>query len=1024
MLAMLTLGDPKHIGYDPTLIYFPSIPRQISSRNTSPGTIQVASTMYNIVDQIFFSFLICGWATSCWHVRLNNKHYVVKDSWTCVNQVSCEEDILRKIQDLKGVPQLIAAWTVEIGGSDDRTHLCHESIFPSDDVQIHRRLVMQPVATPLSNFNSIHELLSVFIDVLDMHMTLVMQYFILHRNISDNNLMIYPCNIPKGKTKQHCKVEASSSERCLRDDKGSQDDNRDSHAESHCSDAVDIGKEETHEQKLRQWDQERCQQIQAGILCNGLLIDFDYATKLGQSQPRVLTAGDHTGTILFMSASILISYKKDETMHSASDDLESIIYVLVWMCVLYAGPGTIHQDKHVTQTVLKPWVSVTNPTDAVNLGLHKRGLTTEPSMVTDEFTTFFKPLCSTVDKLLRALGANWSTTDDALNYKTIRDILLEGFGTVEEVPNWSGHKDVYGYGLLRENTEQTATSKVSHASYLEMATANEPLNPLAPAKSKPKPKPCVKTSSACALNDGQLPKSLQEPTSLDRVSPPTYQVAVKGSRYGFCLAGLDKQHEQDNITMAPTSCAGSVAPMSRRGSIAPTSCRGSVVPTSRRGSVLPVSRRSSVVPVSHGGSIAPSSHGGSIPLSSHTTGALPRSQGHSADLPSMTIHACRPYCGYRSEEEDSQLLDHHYSFPNVPVNDDGFCRQGTQHLQTSGGIDLDIDEASSGEDDRVAESLIRNSWQQECQSVKPQTSYKHGAPSSIELLAEDACFEIDVVKEHHHQNCFPHAPDPQHLCDVHQLLPGSALLQQDLPLRECSPAAADIKHLMPVVSSAKQLAQCGATSDPFPSRAWFVDEKTAMYITEAMAEREQMGMLIPPGYWPDYHKDLGVLLWEALMTWRLTLKAKAREYVVQHYLLGSNRPAEENLANAQELIRGAKFVRDGVEDGTTRNMASPALAGLVVDFFYATLSALGNLFPEVFVQEVPKPVICLVATADHQFESSTYSKVFVQLMAMQTKIDGNRKHAAMTRALRDWCIALLSGKTAITSEDDFEVVLD
>ncbi|KAI6009977.1 hypothetical protein BKA83DRAFT_4093586, partial [Pisolithus microcarpus] len=366
MLAMLTLSDPEHIGYDPTLIYFPSIPRQISSRNTSPGTIQVASTMYNIVDRIFFSFLICGRATSCWHVRLNNEHYVVKDSWTCVNRVSREEDILRKIQDLKGVPQLVAAWTVEIGGSDDGTHLRRESIFPSDDVRIHRRLVMRPVATPLSNFNSIRELLSVFIDVLDTHMTLVMQYFILHRDISDNNLMIYPCDIPKGETKQRRKVEASSSERCLRDDKGSQDDDRDSHAESRRSDA---------------------------------------------------------GTIPFMSASILIGYKKDETTHSASDDLESIIYVLVWMCVLYAGPGTVHQDKHVTQTVLKPWVSVTNPTDAVNLGLHKRGLTTEPSMVTDEFTTFFKPLCSTVDKLLRALGSNWSTTDDALNYKTIRDIL-------------------------------------------------------------------------------------------------------------------------------------------------------------------------------------------------------------------------------------------------------------------------------------------------------------------------------------------------------------------------------------------------------------------------------------------------------------------------------------------------------------------------------------------------------------------------------------------------------------------------
>ncbi|KAI6027636.1 hypothetical protein BKA83DRAFT_4490184 [Pisolithus microcarpus] len=517
-------------------------------------------------------------------------------------------------------------------------------------------------------------------------------------------------------------------------------------------------------------------------------------------------------------------------------------------------------------------------------------------------------------------------------------------------------------------TEQTTTSKVSHASYLEMATANEPLNPLAPAKSKPKPKPRVKTSSACASNDGQLPKSLQEPTSLDGASPPTYQVAVEGSRYGFRLAGLDKQHEQDNITTAPTSRAGSVMPMSCGGSIAPTSRRGSVVPTSRRGSVLPVSRGSSVVPASHRGSIAPSSCGGSIPPSSHTTGALPRSQGHSADLPSTTIHACRPYCGYRSEEEDSQLPDHHYSFPNVPVNDDGFCRQGTQHSQTSGGIDLDIDEASSGEDDRAAESLIRNSWQQERQSVKPQTSYKHGAPSSIELLAEDACFEIDVVEEHHRRNRFPRALDPQHLRDVHQPLPGSALLQ--------------------LLSSGRlrrspTLTEAGGRRR---SRAWFVDEKSAMYITEAMAEREQMGVLIPPGYWPDYRKDLGVLLWEALMTWQSTLKAKAREYVVRHYLLGGNRLAEENLANAQELIRGAKFMRDGVEDGTTRNMASPALAGLVVDFFYATLSALGNLFPEVFAWEVPKPVVCLAATAlraaideyaitgirqDRQFESST-----------------------------------------------------
>ena len=44
-------------------------------------------------------------------------------------------------------------------------------------------------------------------------------------------------------------------------------------------------------------------------------------------------------------------------------------------------------------------------------------------------------------------------------------------------------------------------------------------------------------------------------------------------------------------------------------------------------------------------------------------------------------------------------------------------------------------------------------------------------------------------------------------------------------------------------------------------------------------------------------------------------------------------------------------------------MASPALAGLILNFFYTGPSALASLFPEVFTQEVPKPVVCLAATA-------------------------------------------------------------
>ena len=44
-------------------------------------------------------------------------------------------------------------------------------------------------------------------------------------------------------------------------------------------------------------------------------------------------------------------------------------------------------------------------------------------------------------------------------------------------------------------------------------------------------------------------------------------------------------------------------------------------------------------------------------------------------------------------------------------------------------------------------------------------------------------------------------------------------------------------------------------------------------------------------------------------------------------------------------------------------MVSPALAGLILDFFYTGPSAPAGLFLEVFAQEVPKPVVCLAATA-------------------------------------------------------------
>jgi len=127
MLSMLTFGSFGHVGYDPTFL-----PQYLTSRTTA--TIQVESKAYNVIDQIFFNFLICGWGTSCWHVCHKNKDYVIKDAWTHKSCVNHERDILTKIRGLKGVPQLISAWTVEIGGADDQTDTCHLSLSCSSNI--------------------------------------------------------------------------------------------------------------------------------------------------------------------------------------------------------------------------------------------------------------------------------------------------------------------------------------------------------------------------------------------------------------------------------------------------------------------------------------------------------------------------------------------------------------------------------------------------------------------------------------------------------------------------------------------------------------------------------------------------------------------------------------------------------------------------------------------------------------------------------------------------------------------------
>ena len=219
---------------------------------------------------------------------------MVKDSWVHVSRASREESILRLLQGVIGVPELVSAWTVQIEGIDDKTDMRRFPLPYFGEVQIHHWLLMMPVTIPISEFESVWELLSVFIDILDgtseqqnclsanltmrtVHERLVVEFSVLHCDVSFNNAMMYAST----------KKKASGRVKLLH--KG---DNTHSDIPG---DGTATGKnmgDETREQRLARWDQERRKMIQDGILRGGLLIDFDYATLLDQSLPVV--PGDRT----------------------------------------------------------------------------------------------------------------------------------------------------------------------------------------------------------------------------------------------------------------------------------------------------------------------------------------------------------------------------------------------------------------------------------------------------------------------------------------------------------------------------------------------------------------------------------------------------------------------------------------------------------------------------------------------------------------------------------------------------------
>ncbi|KAF7857261.1 hypothetical protein EAF04_009502 [Stromatinia cepivora] len=152
------------------------------------------------------------------------------------------------------------------------------------------------------------------------------------------------------------------------------------------------------------------------------LIDLDLAIK----ETRIETSGakGRTGTRAFMAIGVLLGEQ-----HSFMHDLESIFWVLFWICIHYTGPNKARVIKEFDD-----W----NYADMKVLGTWKFGIVGDESIfmdkITDNFTSYYKPLIPWVNRLRKVVfpkGRPYKQNNEKL-YSQMKELLQEAYEDLME----------------------------------------------------------------------------------------------------------------------------------------------------------------------------------------------------------------------------------------------------------------------------------------------------------------------------------------------------------------------------------------------------------------------------------------------------------------------------------------------------------------------------------------------------------------------------------------------------------------
>ncbi|KAG1846444.1 hypothetical protein F4604DRAFT_1936431 [Suillus subluteus] len=174
MVSTPAAGDPLMC---PPVIEVPKDPLNPEPVLELIGKICVDKNTYDILEIIFSTQGLIGHGSVCYLTMKDNEEYIIKDHWVLRGKkaVLNEINMMKKMEGVHGVPQLIEHWLVEVAPGEVEDMRAYRYKFPYS-IQ--------------HTFHTHVEFLSAIQDIVNIQRQAVEKHKVLHHDASLNNAMI------------------------------------------------------------------------------------------------------------------------------------------------------------------------------------------------------------------------------------------------------------------------------------------------------------------------------------------------------------------------------------------------------------------------------------------------------------------------------------------------------------------------------------------------------------------------------------------------------------------------------------------------------------------------------------------------------------------------------------------------------------------------------------------------------------------------------------------------------------------